>query len=259
MNSGFLANANVNELDTSLEVTSAEVTPIENPSEDNNETQTSVKDTVNWQKRYSDQQRYVTRLQNEKLELEKQLKNAQTKPLEVPRTKEQLDDFRKQYPELFDTLISLTRLEVTEQSKQLDEERKEVLKKIADIESEKLILEVAKVHKDAIQIRNDSKFHAWLADQSNAVKALFESSNPKDPIKGLYLYKEDMGIKSPRDKKIEAAAVTPTGGTDIPTGGKKVWKQSEVQKLSAADYKKYREDIIEAMQTEGRYVKDLTP
>lgn len=260
MTNGFLADANITELDTSTVAPLAEETHTENPNNDNKENPSNATNTTNWEKRYADQQRYVTKLQNELKTKDQAIEELKRKPLELPKTKEQLDEYKKQYPDLVDTIVSLARLEVTEQSKQLDEERKAVLQKLADIESEKLILAVAKVHKDALQIRNDPKFHNWLSEQSPAVKSLFESSDAKDPIKGLNLYKEDMGIKTPRVQREDSAtAVSATSQPDIPEGNKKVWKQSEVARLTDAQYQKHRKDIHDAMNTKGRYIKDLTP
>lgn len=246
------------DLDTSTEAPSAEDTQTENPNEGDNKPSPATEDNVDWKKRYSDQQRYVTKLQNDINKLKADVVEASKKPLELPKTKEQLDEYKKQYPDLFDTIISLARLEASERAKDIDKEFQELNKKMVDLESEKLILEVAKVHRDAVQIKKDPKFHQWLSEQTESVFRLFESNNPKDPIKGLYLYKEDMGIKTDKQRKSEAATEVPVkGAVELPKGEKKVWKASEVAKLSRQDYQKYKSDIIEALATPGRYIKDV--
>lgn len=212
----------------------------------------------NWKKRYSDQQRYVTQLKNEKTVLEQEIVKLREKPLDLPTTKEELDAFKRDHPALANNIISLLRLEVSERDKDLTEKLKNLDKKDAAVNTEAKIQEVLKVHPDAKRIKASQEFADWFALQSPGTRALFESIDPQDWVRGINIYKEDAGIQTAKSKKTDAAtAVNQTSSTDTkPDNNKKVWKSSEVAAMSDSEYDLNRDIIIKA-KTENRYINDL--
>lgn len=213
----------------------------------------------NWEKRYSDQQKYVTKLQNDISDLKDELKTVKSKPLELPTTVEELERFKKEHPGLANSIISLARLELAERDKDLTDRFKEIDERAAAADSANKLDVVLRVHPDAKKIKASQDFADWYNLQSQGTQELFKSADPTDWIRGISIYKEEKGIKTNKSKKEEAAMSVNTPSTPDNNVGKdkKVWKQSEVQKLSDADYSRLRDVIIQA-KTEGRYVQDLS-
>lgn len=258
MNNGFLS-VQTDDLDLDTpEIDTDEATQNQDPDapKDN---EVDIQTRQNWKKRYSDQQRYVTQLKQQNAALEQELTTLKEKPLELPSTMEELASFKKSHPELVNSLISLIRLEVSERDKELTEKIKKLDGKSAQADTEVKIAEVLKIHPDAKRIKASQEFADWFELQSQATQNLLKSDNPSDWIRGISLYKEDMGIKSVKVKKADAAtAVNQPSSTDTkPDLSKRVWKASEVAKLSDAEYDKLSHEIMKA-NAEGRYINDIS-
>ena len=212
----------------------------------------------NWEKRYSDQQKYVTQLQNDISTLRQELSDLKKKPLALPTTVEELEKFKKDHPGLANSIISLARLEVSERDKELSERIKEIDEKTAAVDAAAKLETVLKVHPDAKKIKASQEFADWYTEQSGGTQELFKSSDPKDWIRGINIYKQDLGIKSSKSKK-EEAALQPNQKSSPDTkteADRKVWKASEINRMSDNDYKLNRDKILKA-KTEGRYIYDL--
>lgn len=220
-----------------------------------NETGTSGTDT--WKKRYGDQQRYVTQLQQEKATLEQEILSLKKTPIILPKTKEELDIFKKEYPDLVDSIITITRMELAGRDEELNKKFQEVDGRIQDLTAAEKIETVLKVHPDAKKIKASQEFAEWFEKQSKGTMELFKSDDPSDWVRGISIYKSETGIKTTKSKKADAAMSTDSTPSAGEVGlGKRTYKASEVQKMTEAQYARHRDDIFKAM-TEGRYIKDI--
>lgn len=203
----------------------------------------------------------VSELRSDKKTLETKLAEASAPKLALPKTKEEMEAYRKQYPEamdVFQTLaIQTARQEANELTKALDEvksfqaelKEKEAFKKLLDI------------HPDAMEIRSSEQFHTWYNEQPSVIqKILSESTDITAVAKQLTLYKlEVLGINPKAVKKEETKSILDASiGVDVKgkpeiTSQKKIWTQTEINAI-CADYNtwlKYRVELDDAHR-EGR-------
>ena len=216
-----------------------------------------VEDAV-FKKRYDDLKRHydetISKHKDEVLKLKKEKEAVASKP--TFKSKEELEEWRKDYPDMYDSVMQMT-TEATMKAKQdMQEELLQVKKQQTALARDRAEVELAKKHPDFKDIRESSDFHDWASVQDSTIQSwLYDNSdNPKSAARAIDLYKYDRGLSTKKveyDAKKEAAkAVSKTKATETPTE-KKVWKWSEIQKMKPDEYSRYEEQIDKAHR-EGR-------
>ena len=216
-----------------------------------------VEDAV-FKKRYDDLKRHydetISKHKDEVLKLKKEKEAVASKP--IFKSKEELEEWRKDYPDMYDSVMQMT-TEATMKAKQdMQEELLQVKKQQTALARDRAEVELAKKHPDFKEIRESSDFHDWASVQDSTIQSwLYDNSdNPKSAARAIDLYKYDRGLSTKKveyDAKKEAAkAVSKTKATETPTE-KKVWKWSEIQKMKPDEYSRYEEQIDKAHR-EGR-------
>lgn len=203
------------------------------------------------EKRISDKDRYITELKQKLTELE----NAHKEPVKLPKSEEELASWMSRNKEQADLLVTLIAKQNESLAKDIQAARAEFAEIQRKNQNEILFQEVLKTHSDAGQIRASEDFKLWFAEQTPTVQALIESTNSQDIIRGISLYKSDKGITSKSKsagKSASDADFVSTKSTVSMPQDQKIWLQSEVAKLSEAQYAKHR-DEIKAAKREGRY------
>lgn len=247
-------------------------TPITDPA--NADTQTdgtpTLKETPvqhDWEKRHNDLKSYYDRQLNQAAEA---LKNKaqenlalEQKLLEKPKTypvsEAEIAEWAAQFPDFYKTLITVVERKNDQTAEQLRKEMARLEDTSKAIAAEKGRAELLKLHPDANDIEKDPRFAVWFAEQPSEVRVLIESSNPKAIAKGLNLYKEDMGIKTVQKNNTEkeaSQAITLTSKAETPRD-KKVWKESEIDKMHPRTFAKFEKEI-DAARAEGRFEYDLS-
>ena len=221
--------------------TSAEATP-----EERTET---VEDKV-YKKRYDDLKRHydstINKNKDEILKLKKQVEDA-SKRYVPPKSKEELDAWRKEYPDVYDAV------------KQVNSKLTELEKRQAEVLRQKAEVELARAHPDFSALRESQDFHDWASTQDSTIQSwLYDNvDNSKLVIRAIDLYKMDRGMTdkpAPKSKKDDAAkAVTKTKSGDQKTE-KKTWKLSDIQKMKPFEFDKYEKEI-DLARKEGRIVQ----
>lgn len=214
-----------------------------------------IEDSDQWKKRYDDSRTFINDLQSTISTLQNEVKALKKKPVELPVKKEEVEKWIKDNKEIADIITSMQRLESTELLEEVNKAREELENIKRATNNAQLFQEVLKVHPDADTIRKDPKFHDWFKLQTKAVKSLIESSVAADVVRGVQLYKDDIGITKAKvnsGKSEDAAAAVTVKGSSIPPQGPKVWKASEINKMNETQYAKYRAEIKQAMK-DGRY------
>lgn len=230
-------------------------------------------DEHDWKKRYADLQSHAAKkeaaakqaaeaLKQELLLAQQKLKEADSKPKSYPFTKEQIKEWSDQFPDFHKFMDTVIDMKYDERSVALQEEITRMENQLKGIALERGRAELLKLHPDAFEIETDPQFISWLEGQKPQIKALIESPNPADIAEGLSIYKMKMGIKdkakAKQDEDREASkAITVKSQAETPKD-KKVWKESEIDKMDARTYAKYADDI-DLARAEGRFEKDLNP
>lgn len=258
---------NVSESDN--EPSEETATSVENPSEEVTETDesseseetTSITSPVDpeasvWKKRYDDARRYHNKLITRTKQLEEQLKLKGD--VSLPKTKEEIDDWRTKYPDVYDMVSSIASLQSEDKNTRVQKQLEEVSQAQEEIAFERAYNKIVKVHSDFDELTNSSEFHTWAETQPDTIqKALYENrADSAAAIRAIDLYKYDQRPTKQKanSKKDAATAVTKTK-TSEPVEGKepKVWTEKEIQALSDAEYEKL-EEVIDIAAREGRVI-----
>lgn len=230
------------------------------------ETQPTPNDTdeASFKKRYGDLRRHMqNQMSNKDRELQQmkaQLDAATKQQIRFPKSEKEVADWMKKYPDvasIIDTIAQKRSLEALA----MGEKKMEGLKKLeSSITREKAEMALKKIHPDFDRIRQDPGFHTWAKKQPNWIQdALYKNSNdPVSAARAIDLYKADKGIKRTRPASSDAAqSVGRTGGSAPSAGGRPRFSESQVSKMSSAEYEKNEEAILEAIQ-KGSFQYDLS-
>jgi D-ribose pyranose/furanose isomerase RbsD len=207
---------------------------------------------VDWKKRYDDSRTFINKLQEDKKALESKLTSSD-KSIPLPESEDEVDSWKEENPELFAKITTI----IKKENKPLEEAlaRKELQEANA-----KLFNEVKEGHRDAGEIRQSEVFRDWFEEQTPATRALIESRDARDIVRGIQLFKQDVNWKQPQaqvqpnGKTAEDASVVMTKGTAgfTPSSQKKIWSDAEVRAMSSKDFTKHQVEINQAKR-EGRY------
>ena len=213
-----------------------------------------------FKKRYDDLKRHYDSTVNkhkddiEKLRLQLQ-ENADK--INLPKTKEEVDAWRQKYPDVYDIIETIAYTKADEKAKKVESNLKELESQQMAVQKDKAEVELSKLHPDFSEIREDDKFHEWVAKQDATIQGwLYENTtNAKLAARAIDLYKMDTGYsKKKTAKSLEASkSVTSTSKREVDTSNKKMWKISEIAKMKPQQFMKYEKDI-DLARKEGRIV-----
>ena len=216
-----------------------------------------VEDAV-FKKRYDDLKRHydetISKHKDEVLKLKKEKEAIASKP--IFKSKEDLEDWRRDNPEMYDSVMQLTTEATVKAKQEMEEQLLQVKKQQTQLARDRAEVELAKRHPDFKDIRESADFHDWASVQDNTIQSwLYDNTdNPKSAARAIDLYKYDRGLSTKKvtyDAKKEAAkSVSKTKPSDTPTD-KKVWKWSDIQKMKPDVYAKFEKDI-DIAHREGR-------
>ena len=216
-----------------------------------------------FKKRYDDLKRHydstLSKHKDEVRTLRTQLETS-TKEFVPPKSKEELEAWRKEYPDVYDMVETIAMTKADTRAKEMEEKYQNLQAQQEQIGKEKAEVELLKMHPDFSELRQQDEFHDWASNQDPVIQGwLYENtSNAQLAGRAIDLYKMDKGIsklskkQETSIKKEAAKAVTKTTKateTEIPT--KKIWSNSEIAKMNPRTFAKFEAEIDEAIR-EGR-------
>ena len=216
-----------------------------------------------FKKRYDDLKKHydstINKHKEEVVSLRSQLESS-TKQFVPPKSKDELEAWRKEYPDVYDMVETIAINKATTQTAEIEDKYKNLQLQQEQIAKEKAEVELLKLHPDFNEIRQKEEFHNWAANQDPTIQGwLYENtSNAKLAARAIDLFKMDNGEskltkREEKDVKKEAArAISKTRKStesDIPK--KKVWTTSEISKLKPHEFEKHEKDI-DLARLEGR-------
>ena len=216
-----------------------------------------------YKKRYDDLKRHydqkIQEFKTERQQLEDAMQQSNIN-VALPKTPEELDKFRQEYPDVYDVIQTIASTKANEQAQGLQEE----LKTLKAREKENLVKvayrELKTLHHDFEEIKTDEKFLQWLEEQPDTISdgVLKNNTNARLAARVIDLYKADMGVTTKKQSKkpnVSAAmSVTPPRAKEIKTAqnaNKKVWKGSDIAKMKPWEFEKLEADI-DLARKEGR-------
>ena len=226
--------------------------------------ETNPYNKVDYKKRYDDLKRYYDRKLGEWTSKENDLKTQlrENRPKYTPpKSKEELDAFKTEYPDIYGVVETVSHLQSENQMQNLQEEVDSLKKQNQALAQREAQLELGRLHPDFSEIKESDDFHNWADSQPMEIKSwIYENnSDGKLAARAIDLYKKDRGLGL--DKKTETKTTTQNQGADllvktrkqvqVPQSNEVVFNRSDIANMSDEEFMQYEKDIVKA-QREGR-------
>ena len=227
------------------------------------------KKRTNYKKRYDDLKKHyddkVSQFKQREQELIAEKRSMQPQ-YEAPKSLEDLERFKNEYPDLYDTVESVAHMRSEQQVGELREQLSAIQLREAEILKREAETTLRQRHPDFEDIRGDEAFHQWAEDQPQQIQDWIYN-NPDDvslASKAIDLYKLETGQpatrtrRSPRKQSAtreSAADIVSTKTTQIDSAQPKIWTEREIAAMSLDQFDKFEDEINQAM-SEGRVVKN---
>ena len=215
-----------------------------------------------YKKRYDDlKKHYDTKLSEFKSReqelLEEATKNRQT--YKAPKSQEELEAFKKEYPDVYEVVETVSHLQASERSKDLEAKLEALQQREKELVRKDAEKRLNDRHPDFEDIRNSDDFHDWAKSQPQSIQDwVYKNADDADlASRAIDLFKRDIGMDSKpkksnsRKTKSSAADMVSTKTTSVEPKQEKVWTTKEISAMSMDEFDKYEEEISQAMH-EGR-------
>ena len=218
-----------------------------------------------YKKRYDDLKKHYDSKLNEFKSREQELieeatKNRQT--YKAPKSAEELEQFRNEYPDVYEVVETVSHLQAEEKSKDLKEKLERLQERERELvrkDAEKRLMDK---HPDFEDIRNSNDFHGWAKEQPTSIQDwVYNNADDADlASRALDLFKKDIGMdvepkkSNSKKSKKSAADMVSTKTTTVEPKQEKVWTEKEIAAMSMDQFDRYEAEISEAMQ-QGRIAK----
>tara|TARA_R100000008_G_C3582077_1_gene169276 strand:+ start:934 stop:1797 length:864 start_codon:yes stop_codon:yes gene_type:complete len=220
-----------------------------------------------YKKRYDDLKSHYDKKLNEFKTREQELieeANSGRQSYKAPKTKEELEEFKKQYPDVYDVVETVSDLRSGENIKSLQDKISALEKRETEILQREAEKRLRSKHPDFDDIRNSEDFHDWAKEQPQSIQDwIYSNADDADlASRALDLFKKDLGIttssktkKSSSSKsKKSAADMVSTKTTAVEPKQAKIWTEREIAAMSMDEFDRHEEEIGQAI-SEGRVVK----
>ena len=220
---------------------------------------------TNYKKRYDDLKKHYDQKISDFKQKEQELTAAaiERQPAYAPpKTTEELNEFREQYPDLYETVETVAHQQSEQQMQALQQKMSVLEQRESNIQRREAEETLKSRHPDFDEIRGDDKFHEWATEQPEAIQSWIYQ-NPDNvtlAIKAIDLYKMETGITTKSKAKTKqsqprssAADFVSTKTTSVDTKEPRIWSEREIAALSMNQFDKYESEIDEAIM-EGRVV-----
>ena len=216
-----------------------------------------------YKKRYDDLKKHYDNKLNEFKSREEELLKQAIPEYKAPKTEEELEEFKKQYPDVFEVVETVAHLQSESKAKVLEERLSQLQEREAQMRQEQAEKRLRERHPDFDDVRNSDDFHTWAKEQPDSIQQwIYDNANDADlASRAIDLFKKDIGMDVPAKKtkssskqKKSAADMVSTKTTSVEPNQEKVWSEREIAAMSMAEFDKHEAEISEAMQ-QGRIVK----
>jgi len=237
-------------------------------AEDKGEEEPTSAEEKTFKKRYGDLRRHTQEkereFQKQLDDLKEQLAKATKKEIKLPKSDEDIEAWSREYPDVAKIVETIAMKKAREQSAELETRLKKIDEMSAEAKKEKAEAELMRLHPDFDTIRDSDDFHEWAEEQPKWVQdALYENDNDaRSAARAIDLYKADRNIgkkdsaQSSRSAAMEIGTKSSKTKVDTTESGKKI-RESDVQKMSAAQYERQADTIMEAIRS-GNFIYDIS-
>ena len=224
----------------------------------------------NYKKRYDDLKKHYDSKLNEFRGREQELINEATasRPeYKAPKTLEELEQFKAQYPDVYDVVETVSHLQSEAKTEELQAQVQALQERESTALRREAEAELLNKHPDFAAIRDSDDFHEWAKEQPEDIQAWVYNNPHNVGLAGraIDLFKQDIGLigagsqnkqtrkKSNKSSNSRAADIVSTKTTTVDTnaGQPKIWTQEEIAALPMDEYDRLESEIDRAGE-EGR-------
>jgi len=238
-----------------------QATPEEAPEED-----AQPRKRTNYKKRYDDLKKHyddkLAEFKQKEQELIAMAQSAQP-AYSPPKSEEELESFKQEYPDLYNTVESVAHMQSQRQVADLEAQLQSMRQRESEVLRREAESTLKQRHPDFEDLRGDEQFHEWAKEQPEQIQDWIYN-NPDNVTlasKAIDLYKLETGMsqtQQPRQQQPQqrgsAADMVSTKTTSIDAKQPKVWTEREIAAMSLDQFDKFEDEIKQAMM-EGRVVK----
>jgi len=235
-------------------------TSTNNPVNTGNEEET-------FKKRYSDLRRHAQQKEatfsKEVGDLKaqiKQLVDAQNQPL--PKTREEFEAWKAKFPDIVGFIEIIAEERAGAAKAEVTQELETVKSKLSQTEKEKALATLHNLVPDVDEVKVSPEFISWFNEQPMFVQEILNTSD--DPHQIAYYFNvfkvHTMPKREPtkEDKlKVLNTSVKNSGVTPSNNAGKWTYTQSQIFKMSPAEYEAQEKDIL-AARAAGKILDDMS-
>lgn len=227
------------------------------------ETKQETSPDHDYKKRYDDLKKHyddkVRSFKEREKELESAMSQASQSNISLPKTAEELEKFKEEYPDVYGVVETIASMKASERSQTLEQEIETLREREKETQVQSAYRELTRNHPDFDEIKTDEKFLTWLQEQPESISDGIYKNNTdaRWASRVLDLYKADQGISKKKQSKSNEAAATAVRSPkakDISseaTGDKKIWKASQIAKMKPWEFEKHEAEL-DAARAEGR-------
>jgi len=215
-----------------------------------------------FKKRYGDLRRHMQQSMAQKdqelAQMRAQLDSATRKQIKFPKTEQEVAEWAARYPDVAKIIDTIAQKRAQEVLQVGEQKLQRVQQLELQLARDKAEAQLIKLHPDFNEIREDSEFHDWVAQQPQWVQdSLYKNqTDAMAAARAIDLYKSDTK-KKPVRRSAAANSVGRTSSSITPNTGRARFKESQVERMSAHEYEQNEEAIMAAIK-EGSFEYDLT-
>ena len=229
------------------------------------EEQAQPQNRANYKKRYDDLKRHydqrVSEFKQREEELQAMARSSQPS-YEPPKTEEELEAFKQEYPDLYSTVESVAHMQSQRQVADLEAQLQSIRQRESEVMRKEAETTLKERHPDYEDLRGSDEFHAWAKEQPEQIQEWIYN-NPNNvtlAVKAIDLYKMENGITQTKSQSRplpqvgSAADIVSTKTTSIDAKQPKIWTEREIAAMSLDQFDRYEDEIKLAME-EGRVIR----
>ena len=235
-------------------------------SEEEAPVEEAPKKRTNYKKRYDDLKKHYDQKLSEFRQREEELlaeAKAAQPSYQPPKTEEDIESFKEEYPDLYNTVETVAHLQSQRQVADLEAQLSSMRQRETEILRKEAEATLNERHPDFVEIRDSDDFHEWANTQPDQIKEWIYNNpdNVSLASKAIDLYKLETGAGQSRIKKQSkrkptqgsAADMVSTKTTNVDPQQAKIWTEREIASMSLDQFDKYEDEIKQAW-AEGRIV-----
>jgi len=217
----------------------------------------------NYKKRYDDLKKHYDTKLNEFRTREQELANKvqQAQPVyEAPKSLEELEQFKNEYPDVYEVVESVAHLKSEDKIKGLTDKVAIIEAREQDIMRREAEKDLMQKHPDYSDLRNNDAFHNWAETQPEEIQDWIYNNpnNASLASKAIDLYKMEVGSstsvrqqKPSSNRQAQASEMVSTKTTSVEAKEPKIWTQEEIAALPMDEFDRLESEIDRALE-EGR-------